>query len=147
MRLLPYARFVLQVALDAPGVTARIHAATREPARATAMPAPLPAFRGWADGNRFELVPVFGRRGGESLTLLRGRILARGSRRTRVSVVATLRPLALGMTAAVAGVVVGLVVTGRGVVGVAVGVTLYVLQRAVFARGVEAARVALERLL
>ena len=61
--------------------------------------------------------------------------------------VATLRPLALGMTAAVAGVVVGLVVTGRGVVGVAVGVTLYVLQRAVFARGVEAARVALERLL
>jgi len=62
-------------------------------------------------------------------------------------VVATLRPLALGMTAAVAGVVVGLVVTGRGAVGVAVGVTLYLLQRVAFTRGVEAARVALERLL
>ena len=94
MRVLPYARFVLRVPLNAHEVARRIESVTFVDAWPR-VPTNNEAFRGRVDGNRFEVVRAMSRSRNTYLPLLQGRITSRGSRHSKVSVIATLQPVAI----------------------------------------------------
>jgi hypothetical protein len=82
-------KFVLWVPLESYEVASRIEAATRAP-RWLLGPPRSPSFRGHVYGDRFEIVPEWGRR--HAKPLLRGRIRARGARLSKLVVVVATPP-------------------------------------------------------